>query len=134
VLALLVLAGCGSGKTSSGRGRSTNPPQPPESSLYQADVDAFNASTYAGLLRSLSQLGQADCAVGASTDFPDETLITVISSSGQWFQFGVTNGVVEPTAIRSGSDYTTALGGLSWQEFKQQGIPCVFSDGQILIS
>jgi hypothetical protein len=105
--------------------------------LYSSDVAAYNQGTARRIAATLSFAGDLDCVIDAVADFPDETLITVINSSGDWYQFVYNHGQLDLPAMRSGSDYTSALpNGESWQDYKAQSdVNCTIdSTGQITIS
>ena len=111
------------------------PPPPDYKSMYQTDVDGYNSSMAKSLAASGAILGASlDCAIGTSSDFPDQTLITVIASSGSWYQFTFKGGQMLVTGMRSGNDYNQGMGGVSWSDFKAQGAPCLIAnDGTVTV-
>jgi hypothetical protein len=95
-------------------------------------ISVFNKSQAPGMARSLTGLGQTNCAIGESADFPNTYLVTIISTIGEWMQFSIANGTVDMMSFKSGSDYNSALGGQSWSEFSANGTTCILgSDGTI---
>jgi len=135
VIVIIVAATSGgsdsTGSASNGGDVALNdPPAAPDyKSMYRADVDGYNSSSARGIAATGAVLGASlDCSIGTSSDFPDQTLITVISSSGMWFQFTFKGGQMLITGMRNGSDYTQGMGGVSWPDFKAQGAPCSISN------
>ena len=66
------------------------------------------------------------CGVGFNADFPAVVVLTVLSSTGSWGQVSIDpKGELRyPDSLRSGADYTTALGGESLSEFFANLAPC----------
>lgn len=95
-----------------------------DDAFVRAEVAAFNEQS-ASLKRSFARSGGGtlDCAVSTAQDFPDSTLITIISSTGAWLQAIYRDGSPVEGGFREGSDYSTWI--YDWQAFKNAtGVGC----------
>jgi hypothetical protein len=101
-----------------------------EAVFYTAAHQAWNNSTYQGLLAPYAQIGAHRCVVHRSADFPQLAVITVVRSSGHWVQVSVDvrSWQVDPTSVRTGADYTSALGGATFDEFAANGLECAVTE------
>ena len=88
-------------------------------------------------LASIASLGaNSRCAIGASADFPELFVVTVVSSSGYWAETKATTTKADLASFRYGRDYTEALpAGVGLDEYLADGDECsVASDGTIWLA
>lgn len=124
--ALAAASGCGSAphpattvpvRTAAAPPKPRPRPRPSLLAAQRADVAAYNRSSDPRTVAAVARLGELSCAVVAGGSFPGETLITVVSAGGEWFQFGFRAGRELPSEFQSGPDFRSDLpDGETWAQ------------------
>jgi hypothetical protein len=85
-------------------------------------------------IRRISYSGATQrCSVTFQADFPENLLITVYGSDGQWGQVVVPpSGTTNPGSLRGGYDYTSA--GIDPKDLEEFGFPCVASEASVTLA